>query len=133
MAQLVEHILGKDEVPSSNLASSSKKASPYWVTLFWLYSRFELRVCKANPGSHTPLEARRACSSGAERGYLRHRRIPVVAQSPDWVTLFWLYSRFELRVCIANPGSHTPLEARRACSSGAERGYLRHRRIPVVA
>ena len=26
MAQLVEHILGKDEVPSSNLGSSSKKA-----------------------------------------------------------------------------------------------------------
>ena len=25
MAQLVEHILGKDEVPSSNLGSSSKK------------------------------------------------------------------------------------------------------------
>ena len=27
MAQLVEHILGKDEVPSSNLGSSSKKKS----------------------------------------------------------------------------------------------------------
>ena len=27
MAQLVEHILGKDEVPSSNLGSSSKKSS----------------------------------------------------------------------------------------------------------
>ena len=27
MAQLVEHILGKDEVPSSNLGSSSKKIS----------------------------------------------------------------------------------------------------------
>ena len=27
MAQLVEHILGKDEVPSSNLGSSSKKRS----------------------------------------------------------------------------------------------------------
>ena len=27
MAQLVEHILGKDEVPSSNLGSSSKKLS----------------------------------------------------------------------------------------------------------
>ena len=25
MAQLVEHILGKDEVPSSNLGSSSRK------------------------------------------------------------------------------------------------------------
>ena len=31
MAQLVEHILGKDEVPSSNLGSSSKQKAPFGV------------------------------------------------------------------------------------------------------
>ena len=37
MAQLVEHILGKDEVPSSNLgSSSSKKVYPLWIDLFGL-------------------------------------------------------------------------------------------------
>lgn len=30
MAQLVEHILGKDEVTSSNLVSSSKSSSKYY-------------------------------------------------------------------------------------------------------
>ena len=51
MAQLVEHILGKDEVPSSNLGSSSKKADTFWCRLFWLYLQFELRVCEANTSS----------------------------------------------------------------------------------
>ncbi len=36
MAQLVEHILGKDEVPSSNLGSSSKKKSTAIAVLFFL-------------------------------------------------------------------------------------------------
>ncbi len=34
MAQVVEHILGKDEVTSSNLVSSSLKRSPFWRPLF---------------------------------------------------------------------------------------------------
>ena len=37
MAQLVEHILGKDEVPSSNLGSSSRNPPTYWsgALVFW--------------------------------------------------------------------------------------------------
>ena len=34
MAQLVEHILGKDEVPSSNLGSSSNAKDTLWVSFF---------------------------------------------------------------------------------------------------
>ena len=34
MAQLVEHILGKDEVPSSNLGSSSKKSNSHGLDFF---------------------------------------------------------------------------------------------------
>ena len=49
MAQLVEHILGKDEVPSSNLGSSSKKGCRN-ASLFWCRCypyRFELlRICE---------------------------------------------------------------------------------------
>ena len=63
MAQLVEHILGKDEVPSSNLGSSSRKpptnmsgalvfwsladrrdAGPYGVDLKWDLSLFCDRI-----------------------------------------------------------------------------------------
>ena len=48
MAQLVEHILGKDEVPSSNLGSSSK--NPFGVSrrdfyLFTIPSSLFLKVC----------------------------------------------------------------------------------------
>ena len=43
IAQQVERILGKDEVASSNLASSSKaKSSSFWMSfLFWTIARFE--------------------------------------------------------------------------------------------
>ncbi len=37
MAQLVEHILGKDEVISSTLISSSKKERSFSFVLFLLY------------------------------------------------------------------------------------------------
>ena len=49
MAQLVEHILGKDEVPSSNLGSSSRKPPTnrsgilVFIELSSCYSRWELR------------------------------------------------------------------------------------------
>ena len=42
MAQLVEHILGKDEVPSSNLGSSSRK--PLGITLGALVF-YRLYIC----------------------------------------------------------------------------------------
>ena len=58
MAQLVEHILGKDEVPSSNLGSSSKKRSnPIGLLLFlsnpkdW-YVITRKRVCNLHPTQH---------------------------------------------------------------------------------
>ena len=43
IAQPVERILGKDEVASSNLASSSKTKRPSerMVFLFWTIARFE--------------------------------------------------------------------------------------------
>ena len=40
IAQQVERILGKDEVASSNLASSSKKGTPFGVP-FFVAARFE--------------------------------------------------------------------------------------------
>ena len=46
MAQLVEHILGKDEVPGSNPGSSSKKALLIRGVLFWCYPR--IRSVRAN-------------------------------------------------------------------------------------
>ena len=36
MAQLVEHILGKDEVPSSNLGSSSRTSTPRQRSAFFV-------------------------------------------------------------------------------------------------
>ena len=36
MAQVVEHILGKDEVGSSSLPSSSRKASQKWLAFLIL-------------------------------------------------------------------------------------------------
>ena len=46
MAQLVEHILGKDEVPSSNLGSSSKQKSSAIAEdfLFRVVKGFELHI-----------------------------------------------------------------------------------------
>ena len=45
MAQLVEHILGKDEVPSSNLGSSSKKRSnPSGLLFFVSWSCYPIRI-----------------------------------------------------------------------------------------
>ncbi len=35
MAQLVEHILGKDEVPGSNPGSSSKKTTSFGLSFFY--------------------------------------------------------------------------------------------------
>ena len=48
MAQLVEHILGKDEVPSSNLGSSSKtKGTPNRGCPFWFHlALFKFRAMK---------------------------------------------------------------------------------------
>ena len=72
MAQLVEHILGKDEVPGPNPGSSSKrKSTPHGVLfLLDLYSRF-VSGLRMQTGSYTPLKARQARLADEERGYLR--------------------------------------------------------------
>ena len=44
MAQLVEHILGKDEVPSSNLGSSSKTRNHPFGWFFVLESLLVIRI-----------------------------------------------------------------------------------------
>ena len=44
MAQLVEHILGKDEVPSSNLGSSSKTRNHPFGWFFVLESLLAIRI-----------------------------------------------------------------------------------------
>ena len=77
MAQLVERILGKDEVPGSNPGSSSKtnpnrKGWGFWFVLELLlltlrgFSSFAKKT-----GSHAPTEDRKACFSGAGSGHLR--------------------------------------------------------------
>ena len=62
MAQLVEHILGKDEVPSSNLGSSSKKTrNPFGLLVFFVFGattrRFELAL-QAHRAQQTPIRIR---------------------------------------------------------------------------
>ncbi len=75
MAQLVEHILGKDEVPGPNPGSSSKTKSTPCGVLFVLdlYSRFESGF-RMETGSYTPLVVRQARLADAECGYLRALR-----------------------------------------------------------
>ena len=46
MAQLVEHILGKDEVISSNLISSSRKGDGSVAFSFFVFSFAFLRFCE---------------------------------------------------------------------------------------
>ena len=96
--------------------------------------RFALR----DAGAHMPRRARQARLSGAECGYLRHGRIPGLKRDPRG--RFFVFGgakpQFEtvLRtVGEAESGSHTPLEDRQARLSGAECGYLRHRRIPGLS
>ena len=62
MAQSAEHILGKDEVPSSNLGSSSKKIQPALVV-----------GCIFFFGSVTPHSKWALCIAQIQFAY-RHRR-----------------------------------------------------------
>ena len=93
MAQLVEHILGKDEVPSSNLGSSSRQprreifgALAFYRLLqdvcgsiFSLWGCTELlpytserALCQGRRfGPHTRSEDLQACLQGEARWYLR--------------------------------------------------------------
>ena len=93
MAQLVEHILGKDEVPSSNLGSSSRQPRREIFGALAFYRGFEaffkgvpfyfpglsgvathalncVLLLRSRTSSHTPLGDRQACLPGGERGYL---------------------------------------------------------------
>ena len=49
MAQVVEHVLGKDEVTSSNLVSSSKNKGLRNEVLYFLSIAFELITYNALP------------------------------------------------------------------------------------
>ena len=81
MAQLVEHILGKDEVPSSNLGSSSRKTpivrSGLLVFLeLLLLERARLCCFATESSSHIPTVDRQARLPGERSVYLRLWRIP---------------------------------------------------------
>ena len=77
MAQLVEHILGKDEVPGPNPGSSSKRKGhllrcPFLVAfgVATTYSAGFSRAKRKKTGSHSPLGDLRARSSGEESANL---------------------------------------------------------------
>ena len=74
MAQLVEHILGKDEVPSSNLGSSSKKATHSGCFFCFLEllpdSNSVFSLCE-KASSHSPPEDRQARLAGKGCANLR--------------------------------------------------------------
>ncbi len=71
MAQLVEHILGKDEVPSSNLGSSSKtKKHPigcFFVLVLFLTAELALLATRGTQFAY-PAKTRRARSDAASVG-----------------------------------------------------------------
>ena len=50
IAQQVERILGKDEVASSNLASSSKNQSSHSGWLIFLFSRYQIPLVRGEGG-----------------------------------------------------------------------------------
>ena len=76
IAQSVERILGKDEVASSNLASSSKTKRPSVrvVFLFWTRDKFEPYKCKC-PGD--------TCSAG--RAPLTRYVLPTAEGHQIWL------------------------------------------------
>ena len=97
MAQLVEHILGKDEVPGPNPGSSSRQprreifgALAFYrdfAVLRWEYFfvgvvrscyPFLTGLCgfATESGSHTPTEDLQDCLQGVGRGYLRLGEYP---------------------------------------------------------
>ena len=69
MAQLVEHILGKDEVPSSNLGSSSKQKHPSFrgVFLFGSATHASNSVPRVSRGIQFAFPARSSTSSLVRR------------------------------------------------------------------
>ena len=97
MAQLVEHILGKDEVPGPNPGSSSRQPRRETFGALVFYRLLQTSVgafffggcpellphtssrdlCRRRRyGPHTLLEDRRVYSPGAEYGYLRFSEYP---------------------------------------------------------
>ena len=119
MAQLVEHILGKDEVPGPNPGSSSRQprretfgalafyrgfAALMWECCFFCWGCTELLplssralwLCRKS-GPHTPTEDRRARSSGVGRGYLRLGEYP--GSSRGNTLGLWLFYRTLQHLC----------------------------------
>ena len=98
MAQLVEHILGKDEVPSSNLGSSSKKRNTLAIARVFLFSApppiDSHRVFA--PRAQNPVRSRRA-----ERVELARKR-QACAYSPMGENLGNFYTRERVMIYKAN-------------------------------
>ena len=97
MAQLVEHILGKDEVPSSNLGSSSKKtATLLGLRSFCIfYSRFELGSASLTRRIQFAYPSRRSGSS------LTRRRDWVYSSSTNtWVSFSSFRNPFGIAVFL---------------------------------
>ena len=145
MAQLVEHILGKDEVPGPNPGSSSRQPRRFTFGALVLYEQIcflrslppgteprkdtnlqcSFLVLKSPPDS-SQSESVSNTSNSKEKssglwfyiGYLRH--------FCGSAFLFWgcreLLPHTSYRVLCrrCRTGSHTPLGDRRACSSGGE-------------
>ena len=141
MAQLVEHILGKDEVPSSNLGSSSRKTptvrSGLLVFLGLLLLQEQGFGVKRRSPVRIPRDGASSLFVSDERGYLRYERIPGLyllrQKNPDRKIGAFGFSgaaiRFELLFrCIATESSsHIPTEDRQARLSGEGSVYV-HRR-----
>ena len=95
MAQLVEHILGKDEVPSSNLGSSSKKKNTLAIAGVFLFSAplpinsHRVFALCAKSSSVTPPEDRGACTPGVGRVNLRRAANTLSSRYLLWECTFF--------------------------------------------
>ena len=110
MAQLVEHILGKDEVPGPNPGSSSKQKrhSTRSVSFVYCYSRFGPRSASATrvaeSGSVSPLKRRGSLLTRAKRANFRRRRISETLHTECLFCLLLLSLRAAIRKRSARSG-----------------------------
>ena len=133
MAQLVEHILGKDEVPSSNLGSSSKKRSnPFGLLFFVSWSCYPIRI-RISRNARNPVRIRHPkiakLAWQAKGARIFASRIPGFYQPPIRVAFFRFLELLPDSNSVFSPrektSSHSPPEAPGACSRGAGCANLR--------
>ena len=130
MAQLVEHILGKDEVPGPNPGSSSKQKRHTNRCAVFVWNRYSpLRIGSASApraaesGSVIPTEDGKARFPREGRGYFRRRRISGTLHTECLFCLKSLLpSSDRLRTRPARSGIRFGYPSPRE-------GYFRHRRI----